>query len=126
MGIFYFASKNKWFRHRAEKAHQTQLAAGGNLVAVAEKVDTLRFYCKDESTPPKNLQISDHGQANVAVLGHNGLIGHLDAESSAVMRHFLAENPDLQDFCPAVIVAAEEWSGGYILRLGLGNEFGPE
>lgn len=119
MGIFYLANKHKWFRHRAEKAHQNQLAAGGSLVAAADKVDTLRFYCKDESTPPKNIRISDHGQATVAVIGQNGLIGHLDEASSQVMRRFLAENPDLQDYCPAFIVATEEWSGGYIIRIGL-------
>lgn len=119
MGKFYLDNKHLWFRHRAEKAHQKRLAEGGSFCAITQQVDTLRFFCKDTFAPPKNLRISDQGQANVAVIGSNGYIGELDEDSSAIARQFFAENSDFGDFCPAYIVEAEEWSGAYIIRVGL-------
>lgn len=118
MGKFYLDNKHKWFRHRAEKAHKKRLAAGGSLAATTERLDALRFYCKDASVPPKNIRISDQGQAHIAVIGANGYIGHLDEGSSKAARQFFAENPEFSDFCPAYIVEAEDWSGGYIVRVG--------
>ena len=105
MGKFYLDNKHKWFRGRAEKAHKKSLAAGGSLASITDKVDGLRFYCKDKSTAPKNIRLIDSGQANVAVAGANGYIGELDGPSSQAARRFFAEYPTFKQFCPAYIVA---------------------
>lgn len=119
MGKFYLDNKLVWFRHRAEKDHKKKLLDGGTLVAASDKVDALRFFCKDGTTPPKNLRISDHNQALLAVIGANGYIGHLDAESSVIMRRFLKKHPEFDEGCPAHIVDSEQWSGAYIVHVGI-------
>jgi hypothetical protein len=119
MGKFYLENKHTWFRHQAKRSHMRNMHEGRGLAGTLAQLNDLRFYLHDESSrsPKGGVRISEHGLGPLAVLQGNAYIGVLDEESSIAMRTYLKEINE-QD-CPAVIIKREEWSGGYLIRLGL-------
>lgn len=119
MGKFYLENKHKWFKHMSANDHQKMMESGGSLAVAGEAVSELRFYHNDDSEPSTALRLTDHDQAQIAVISGNGFVGFLDDESSAVVRSWLKDHPDFDNEVPATLIRQEEISGAYIVKIGV-------
>lgn len=125
MGKFYIENKDRWEKHRRERAYKEQLESGGGLfsnVPVDETV-VVRFATESGALPPSVVQLVDFGQPRVAVVGGNALIGALDDASSTFMREYFRKYPALENVMPATVVGQDnEWSDLWVAQLGVGKK----
>ena len=125
MGKFYIENKDLWEKHRRERAYREQLEAGGGLFSNVPVDETIhvRFATENGERPPSVVRLVDFGQARVAVVGGNALIGALDDASTSFMREYFRKYPELENVMPATVIGQDdEWSDLWVAQLGVGNK----